>query len=60
MTESTTAWRKSSYSGPENNCVELAQTSTGTVIRDTKDRDGGTIAVPVSAFAALLTAVKAV
>ena len=58
MTESKT-WVKSSYSGSENACVELAQTSAVAAIRDTKDRDGGTLAVPVSAFAAFLTVVKA-
>jgi hypothetical protein len=58
MTESKT-WVKSSYSGAENNCVELAQSLRETAIRDTKDRDGGTLAVPASAFTAFLTAVRA-
>lgn len=36
-------WRKSSYSGAQGSCVEVA--SDGTVlVRDTTDRDGGTLA----------------
>ncbi|OZM71453.1 DUF397 domain-containing protein [Amycolatopsis antarctica] len=52
-------WRKSSYSGAENNCVELAVTPAETAIRDTKDREGGTLTVPSTAFAALLTDIRA-
>ncbi|RSM39825.1 DUF397 domain-containing protein [Amycolatopsis balhimycina DSM 5908] len=49
------AWRKSSYSTNDSNCVEVATSTAGTVgIRDTKDREGGHLAVPVSAWAAFL------
>jgi len=58
MTDSTTVWRKSSYSGSENACVELAVGQREAAIRDTKDRDGGTLAVGIPAFAAFLRSVS--
>ncbi len=35
-----TRWRKSSYSGGEGNCVEVAGRSSRVLVRDTKDRAG--------------------
>ncbi|WP_219414967.1 DUF397 domain-containing protein [Pseudonocardia nigra] len=41
---SALAWRKSSYSGDNGNCVELAPLADGTVaIRDSKHPDGGVL-----------------
>ncbi|WP_369690208.1 DUF397 domain-containing protein [Nocardia sienata] len=41
-------WRKSTYSGPDGNCVEVAFLVDGNVaVRDTKDHGSG----PVLAFA---------
>ncbi|MGW3647927.1 DUF397 domain-containing protein [Streptomyces sp. NPDC000878] len=38
MTEPIGPFRKSSYSGQENNCVEVADTATGArAVRDSKD-----------------------
>jgi hypothetical protein len=34
-------WRKSSYSGGEGNCVEVADHGSRVLVRDTKDRVGG-------------------
>ncbi len=49
-------WRKSSRSGGGggNNCVEVAQGSTAIHVRDTKDRDGGTLVVTPEAWSAFL------
>ncbi|MEV5537491.1 DUF397 domain-containing protein [Saccharopolyspora shandongensis] len=53
-------WRKSSRSGSgANNCVELAIGEAATYIRDTKDRDGGTLRVHQRAWAGFLGSVKA-
>ncbi|MFR9754042.1 DUF397 domain-containing protein [Nocardia sp. 004] len=54
-------WRKSTYSGPDGNCVEVAFLVDGNVaVRDTKDNGRG----PILAFApgewdAFLTGVSA-
>jgi hypothetical protein len=42
-------WRTSSYSGSQGQCVEVAY-SAAARIRDTKDRDGGTLTVPAPAW----------
>ena len=42
-----TAWRKSSFSGNEGACVELAHTATSGAIRDSKNPDGGRLIVPL-------------
>ena len=36
-------WRKSSYSGVQGDCVEVAPGHELVGVRDTKDRDGGTL-----------------
>ncbi|MEV0698435.1 DUF397 domain-containing protein [Saccharopolyspora sp. NPDC050389] len=51
-------WRKSSRSGT-NNCVELAIGEAATHIRDTKDRNGGTLRVNQRAWAEFLSDIKA-
>lgn len=36
------AWRKSSFSGSGNACVEVADLGSGRAVRDSKDLSGGT------------------
>lgn len=44
-------WRKSSYSGNGGgNCVEVGHDAGRVAVRDTKDRDGGTLSVPADAW----------
>ena len=49
-----TSWRKSSYSGSEGECVEVAVAPSVVGVRDTKDRDGGALSIPTSAWTAFL------
>jgi hypothetical protein len=37
------SWRKSSYSGGDNNCVEVGTAGAGIAVRDTKSPRGGTL-----------------
>ncbi|MEV6959716.1 DUF397 domain-containing protein [Streptomyces sp. NPDC051207] len=49
------AWFKSSYSGANaTECVECARHDTGVWVRDSKCRDGATLAVTGKAWAALI------
>lgn len=47
MTEN---WRTSSYSGEEGNCVEVGWGADEVGVRDTKDRDGGTLRFETEAW----------
>lgn len=54
------AWRKSSHSGKEGNCVELAHLAGGeTAMRDSKTPDGPTLVCPARHLAAFVVAAKA-
>ncbi len=58
MTESDLSraeWRKSSYSGQDGNCVEVARNLPGLVaVRDSKAPDGAKLMVPREAWRAFL------
>ena len=52
------AWRKSSYSTNDSNCVEVTTSTSSTTtvgVRDTKDREGGYLTVPAAAWTAFLS-----
>ncbi|MET9503976.1 DUF397 domain-containing protein [Streptomyces sp. NPDC006622] len=55
MTEVVGAFRKSSYSGQQGNCVEVAATTDdGRAVRDSKRQDGPLIAVSGQSWQAFL------
>ena len=52
------AWRKSSYSGSEANCVEVADAAGLVKVRDTKDRQGSALTVSTDAWRRFTTGIK--
>ena len=56
--QTTKTYRKSTFSAPQNACVELAVAPTQTSIRDSKQPAAGEITMPATTFAQFLTAVK--
>jgi len=52
-------WRKSSYSGGQGDCVEVAAIRDGAAVRDSKDKSGPVLAFPAGAWQAFLSDVKA-
>lgn len=55
--EFSTEWRKSSFSGGDANCVEVA---FGAGVRDSKNPDGGHLAVHAVAYRGLVTFARGV
>jgi hypothetical protein len=62
------AWRKSSYSGSQANCVEVgragragraAPAGHGVAVRDTRDRGGLVLSLSAAAWRALLAGIRA-
>lgn len=56
---SRATWRKSSRSGQNGNCVEVAGFTGAVAFRDSKNTEGDVILLPASGFAALLASVRA-
>ncbi|WP_229399420.1 DUF397 domain-containing protein [Micromonospora okii] len=62
MTPTTSAalaaavWRKSSRSGDEGACVEMARVSGAVAVRDSKDQAGPALLFPPAAWAAFAAA----
>ncbi|MBB5155674.1 DUF397 domain-containing protein [Saccharopolyspora phatthalungensis] len=51
-------WFKSSYSPTQNECVEAAMVPGVVGVRDTKDRDGGTLVFDSAVWSRFLDHVK--
>ncbi|MGH3822639.1 MAG: DUF397 domain-containing protein [Pseudonocardiaceae bacterium] len=51
-------WHKSSRSGGDGNCVEVAFTGTVVGVRDSKDLAGPVLAIGPAGWSALLTSVE--
>ncbi|GAA1815232.1 DUF397 domain-containing protein [Planosporangium flavigriseum] len=51
-------WRKSSRSGGQGNCVEVAGTPTAVGVRDSKDPSGPVLVFTPAAWRAFLNEVK--
>jgi hypothetical protein len=47
-------WRKSTYSGSDSDCVEVALTENVKAVRDSKNPDGGMLTVDVATFVKLV------
>ncbi|GGP73134.1 DUF397 domain-containing protein [Saccharothrix coeruleofusca] len=47
-------WRKSSYSGSQENCVEVAMTTAQVGVRDSKHPAAGELSFPPATFTAFL------
>ncbi|MFE9765215.1 DUF397 domain-containing protein [Streptomyces sp. NPDC005808] len=59
MTEVISTFRKSSYSGQEGNCVEVAATATGgRAVRDSKAQDGPLLAFNGEGWRAFVTGMQ--
>ncbi|MFD4676500.1 DUF397 domain-containing protein [Lentzea sp. NPDC058450] len=59
MTNPEKTWRKSSYTAPDNNCVELAVGEAETEVRDSKDPDSASVAVGANSWLSFLAFTKA-
>jgi hypothetical protein len=52
-------WRTASYSGANGGeCVEVASAADAVIVRDTKNRNGGTLTVPATAWRVFIAAMK--
>lgn len=59
QTMSAAPWRKSSYSANGGqNCVEVADAASVVMVRDTTNRDGGTLAFAADAWQAFLATLR--
>ncbi len=55
---SNARWRKSSLSADGPSCVEMAFVGNDVAVRDTKDRDGGTLILRRTEWTAFIAGIK--
>ena len=53
-----TRWRRSSHSGSNGNCIEVARTGTRIAVRDSRDPGGPALAFGAEQWTTFTTAVK--
>jgi hypothetical protein len=53
------AWRKSSRSVGDGDCIEIAIVDSSVLVRDSKDKNGPTLAMKTDLWIALIRAMKA-
>jgi Domain of unknown function (DUF397) len=53
-----TSWRKSSYCDTGGQCVEVAQTTTAYLVRDSQNPDHGCLTISGQAWAAFISDIK--
>ncbi|MEV0696550.1 DUF397 domain-containing protein [Saccharopolyspora sp. NPDC050389] len=58
MSQQFTNWRTSTHSQGQGTCVEVGLGVDAVGVRDTKDRDGGHLAVPVRTWHRFLDCIK--
>lgn len=58
MGKTVTNWRKSSASANGESCVEVADAASIVMVRDTTNRDGGTLAFAADAWQAFLATLR--
>jgi hypothetical protein len=58
MDQSHTVWRKSSYSGSQTNCVEVADLDHVIAVRDSKDPAGPALTFGPAAWASFVATMK--
>ena len=59
MDLSAAKWVKSSYSGANNNCVEVAALPCAVAVRDSKDQSGPALVFTPGSWESFKTAVRA-
>ncbi|ASR34572.1 DUF397 domain-containing protein [Prauserella marina] len=55
---SRASWRKSTYSGGGNDCVEVAFLNEGMAVRDSKNPKAGALRLPESEWKLLMAAAR--
>lgn len=59
MTHESKNWRKSTYSGSNGDCVEVADDGDGVLVRNSNHPDAGTLKFRGAALAGWLAGIKA-